>query len=149
MSAVLGLGTLMVRDVGEAARAACAAAVPPVWIDTAPGYADGWAHEVLAPVLADHPAVKIATKTGLYGTSQRAAATHALWWGRPRSRHDLSPRFVRWQTEQSLRALGRVDMVFVEYPERAYGPYRRAVHAQLREAFGVLEEFAQAGRIGG
>ncbi|MCG6499242.1 aldo/keto reductase [Kitasatospora sp. A2-31] len=130
MSPELGLGTYRVRAAGEAARTALT--VGAKWIDTAPNYGHGRAHRDLAPVLAEHPTVKVTTKTGFY----------------PDGRHSLAPADVRAQTEDSLSVLGRADVVFVHNPERSAHD-RQQLHHNLRGAFAVLEEFAQAGRIGG
>ncbi|MER7668157.1 aldo/keto reductase [Kitasatospora sp. NPDC096128] len=102
------------------------------WIDTAPNYAHGRAHRDLAPVLAQHPEAKVATKTGFH----------------PDGRHSLAPLDVRAQTEESLAVLGRADLVFVHNPERSSRD-RQELHRDLGAAFAVLEEFAEAGRIGG
>ncbi|GAA0439121.1 aldo/keto reductase [Streptomyces luteireticuli] len=149
MSAVLGLGTYRVRDVGEAARAACAAGA--TWVDTAPNYADGLAHAALKPVLADHPGVKVATKTGFFDAEQGRAAVAAgvLTPEQAETGHCLDPAFVGWQVEQSVAELGRhPDIVFVHNPERA-ALYEAHVHAQLRAAFMVLEELVEDCTIGG
>ncbi|MCG6496909.1 aldo/keto reductase [Kitasatospora sp. A2-31] len=118
------------RAVGEAARTVLTAGAK--WIDTAPNYAHGQAHHDLAPALADHPAAKVTTKTGFH----------------PDGRHSIAPADVRAQTEESLAVLGRADIVFVHNPERSDHD-RLQVQHNLRAAFAVLEELAQAGRIGG
>lgn len=148
MSAVLGLGTYKVHAAAEAACTACAAGA--AWVDTAPNYGDGKAHRLLAPVLAEHPQVKVATKTGFLTPAQQVAAVAAGVLGEDQARtgHSLTSAFVRWQTEQSLRELGRADVVFVHNPERS-ARHVQQVHAHLRQAFEALEEFACAGRIGG
>ncbi|MFI9365600.1 aldo/keto reductase [Kitasatospora sp. NPDC053057] len=130
MSPVLGLGTYRVRAAGDAARTVLTAGAR--WIDTAPNYAHGQAHRDLAPVLAEHPNAKVTTKTGYH----------------PAGRHSLTPADVRAQTEQSLAVLGRADLVFVHNPERS-SHNRKQLHHNVRAAFAVLEEFADAGRIGG
>ncbi|MFB7474318.1 aldo/keto reductase [Kitasatospora sp. NPDC056184] len=130
MSPELGLGTYRVRAAGEAARTALAAGAK--WIDTAPNYGHGRAHHDLAPILAEHPTAKVTTKTGF----------------NPDGHHSLAPADVRAQTEESLAALGRADIVFVHNPERSAHD-RQQLHHNLRAAFAVLEEFAQASRIGG
>ncbi|MYW44243.1 hypothetical protein GT346_13175 [Streptomyces sp. SID161] len=77
-------------------------------------------------------------------------ADGVLTWEEMASRHSLEPVFVRWQTERSLAALGRADLVFVHNPEHhGNGLDRATLHWRVREAFTVLEEFAHAGRIGG
>ncbi|MEY9948393.1 aldo/keto reductase [Kitasatospora sp. GAS1066B] len=130
MNAVLGLGTYRVHAINEAARTALSAGA--AWIDTAPNYAHGHAHRDLATALAEHPAVRVATKTGFD----------------PQGHHSLAPAFVRSQTEQSLAELGRADLVFVHNPERSSHD-RQQLHQNLLAAFAVLEDFAHAGRIGG
>ncbi|MFG2113905.1 aldo/keto reductase [Streptomyces sp. NPDC048718] len=150
MTAALSLGTHRVRAVGQAARTALAAGSP--WVDTAPNYAQGRAHEELRPVLRECPAVRVATKTGFFTEEQgRAAlADGVLTKEGAAGRHSLDRSFVRWQTERSLVALGRLDLVFVHNPEHHDQSLDRAApHGLIREAFAVLEEFVHAGRIGG
>ncbi|MYX97810.1 aldo/keto reductase [Streptomyces sp. SID486] len=150
MTAALSLGTYRVRAVIQAARTALAAGSP--WVDTAPNYAHGRAHEELRPVLGEYPSVRVATKAGYFTEEQgrTALADGVLTWEEMASRHSLEPVFVRWQTERSLAALGRADLVFVHNPEHhGNGLDRATLHWRVREAFTVLEEFAHAGRIGG
>ncbi|MFJ7275485.1 aldo/keto reductase [Kitasatospora sp. NPDC098663] len=148
MTAVLGLGTYKVRDVELAARTALASGAP--WIDTAPNYADGQAHRALAPLLNEHPGVRVATKTGFHTAEQARAAMvdGVLGITEPTAGHSLAPGFVRWQTERTLEELGRADLVFVHNPERA-GEHRPQIHTALRRAFTVLEELVHQGRITG
>ncbi|MFE9608067.1 aldo/keto reductase [Streptomyces sp. NPDC006012] len=148
MTASLGLGTYKVRVAAQAARTACSQGA--TWIDTAPNYLDGPGHRDLAAVLDLHPRVRVSTKTGFIHRDQRkaAVASGVITDQAAATGHSLAPPFVRWQTARSLACLGRADVVFVHNPERA-GDDRNTVHAALREAFTVLEEFAQAGRIGG
>nr|WP_202528891.1 aldo/keto reductase [Streptomyces sp. SID486] len=144
------MGTYRVRAVIQAARTALAAGSP--WVDTAPNYAHGRAHEELRPVLGEYPSVRVATKAGYFTEEQgrTALADGVLTWEEMASRHSLEPVFVRWQTERSLAALGRADLVFVHNPEHhGNGLDRATLHWRVREAFTVLEEFAHAGRIGG
>ncbi|MFJ5530928.1 aldo/keto reductase [Streptomyces sp. NPDC093261] len=150
MTAALCLGTYRVRAVSQAARAALAAGSP--WVDTAPNYGRGQAHEELRPVLGEYPTVRVATKTGFFTEEQgrSALAEGVLTREEAAGRHSLERGFVRWQTERSLAELGRVDLVFVHNPEHhGHGPDRAALHGRVREAFTALEEFAHAGRIGG
>ncbi|AYV30767.1 Aldo/keto reductase family protein [Streptomyces sp. ADI95-16] len=150
MSAFLSLGTYRVRAVSQAARTALAAGSP--WVDTAPNYAHGRAHEELRPVLGEYPSVRVATKTGFFTEEQgrTALAEGTLTREETASRHSLEPGFVRWQTERSLTTLGRVDLMFVHNPEHhSHGLDHAALHWRVREAFTALEEFAHAGRIGG
>ncbi|GAA2105188.1 aldo/keto reductase [Kitasatospora saccharophila] len=150
MTAVLALGTYRVRAVEQAARTALASVA--AWVDTAPNYAHGLAHRELAPVLAQHSDAGVSTKTGFHTAEQGRAAVAAGVLSRAQAAvgHCLAPAFVRWQTEQSLSMLGRASLVFVHNPEHAVrGRDRAQLHGELREAFAVLEDFAQAGRIGG
>jgi aryl-alcohol dehydrogenase-like predicted oxidoreductase len=141
------LGTYRVRAVEEAACTACAAGAG--WVDTAPNYSRGQAHRALRPVLADHPAVRVSTKTGYFALRQgrEAVAAGFLDEHQAAAGHCLDPAFVRWQTSRSLGELGRADVVFVHNPERLGGG--SGLHKALRDAFTVLEEFAHAGLIGG
>ncbi|MFJ3928059.1 aldo/keto reductase [Streptomyces sp. NPDC090022] len=150
MTAALSLGTYRVRAVSQAARTALAAGSP--WVDTAPNYAHGRAHEELRPVLGEYPSVRVATKTGFFTEAQgrTALAEGVLTQEEAASRHSLEPGFVYWQTERSLAMLGRVDLAFVHNPEHhGHCLDRAALHRRMREAFTALEEFAHAGRIGG
>ncbi|MEU9776623.1 aldo/keto reductase [Streptomyces sp. NPDC047968] len=150
MTAVLSLGTYRVRAVSQAARTALAAGSP--WVDTAPNYAHGGAHDELRPVLGEYPTVRVATKAGFFTAEQgRAAlAEGVLTQEEAASGHSLERAFIRWQTERSLADLGRADLVFVHNPEhRRHGLDRAALHGRIREAFTMLEEFAQADRISG
>ncbi|WP_275666495.1 aldo/keto reductase [Streptomyces cinnamoneus] len=138
------------RAVSQAACTALAAGSP--WVDTAPNYAHGRAHEELHPVLREYPTVRVATKTGFFTEEQgRSALSEGVLTGEGAAgRHRLERGFVRWQTERSLAVLGRVDLVFVHNPEHhGHGLDRASLHERVREAFTALEEFAQAGRIGG
>ncbi|MGW2328973.1 aldo/keto reductase [Streptomyces sp. NPDC001700] len=150
MTAALSLGTYRVRGVGQAARTALAAGSP--WLDTAPHYVHGRAHAELRPVIGEYLTVRVATKTGFFTEGQgRAALTEGVLTREEAvSGHSLGRRFIRWQTERSLAALGRVDLVFVHNPEHdGYGLARAALHEPVREAFATLEEFTHAGKIGG
>ncbi|GGV85040.1 oxidoreductase [Streptomyces gelaticus] len=135
----------------EAARTALRAGAP--WIDTAPNYVDGMAHHQLGPVLREyHGATRVATKVGFLGRgSARAALALGLITKEDAAAgHCLNPRFVRYQVEEAVALLGRVDLVSVHNPERADYPMGRTVlHQRLREAFIVLEELVQLRRIGG
>ena len=150
MTAGLSLGTHRVRAVSRAAHIALAAGSP--WVDTAPNYARGRAHEELRPVLGEYPTVRSATKTGFITEEQGriALAEGVLAREEAANGHSLGRRFVRWQTERSLDVLGRVDLVFVHNPEHdGHGSQRAVLHEHVREAFTALEEFTHAGRIGG
>ncbi|MGW6616449.1 aldo/keto reductase [Streptomyces erythrochromogenes] len=146
MTAALGLGTYRVRAVEEPARAACSDGL--VWLDTAPNYAT--AHQALGPVIAGHPRAMVATKTGFFTRQEGKAAVAAgvLPPEEAAAGHSLHPGFARWQTDRSLAALGRADIVFVHNPEHAHQD-RGVLHARLRDVFCELEEYAAEGRIAG
>lgn len=134
MTAALSLGTYRVRAVSQAARTALAAGSP--WVDTAPNYAHGRAHEELRPVLGEYPTVRVATKAGFFTAEQgrTALAEGVLTRDETAGRHSLERGFVRWQTEHSLAALGRVDLVFVHNPEHhGHGLDRAALHWRVRK----------------
>ncbi|MFE9966777.1 aldo/keto reductase [Streptomyces sp. NPDC005525] len=138
------------RAVSKAARTALAAGSP--WVDTAPNYAHGGAHKALRPVLEEYPTVRVATKTGFFTEEQGRTALDegVLTREEAAGRHSLERDFIRWQTERSLAALGRADLIFVHNPEHhGHGLDRAALHWRVREAFTMLEEFAHAGRIAG
>ncbi|MGW1175330.1 aldo/keto reductase [Kitasatospora sp. NPDC002543] len=145
---MLGLGTYRVRVVAQAARTALAAGA--AWVDTAPNYSDGFAQQHLAQVVGDFPAVRLSTKTGFYTAEHGRAAVAAgvLTADEVARGHSLAQTFIRWQTERTLRLLGRANLVFVHNPERVSHD-RAQVQSELREAFAVLEEMAQSGQIGG
>ncbi|MFI1018151.1 aldo/keto reductase [Streptomyces sp. NPDC020965] len=149
MTATLALGTYRIaqEDLPAAAERAANSLVP--WIDTAPHYCGGRAHLLLAPVLRTHPHLRVATKTGfLTAEAARAAvADGVLDAAEAATRHSLSASFVQWQTERSRTELDRahLDTVFVHNPERT--PDQGHLHEQLRDAFAVLEEQAEARRL--
>ncbi|MEV8095274.1 aldo/keto reductase [Kitasatospora sp. NPDC085879] len=150
MTAALGLGTYRVRAAGQAARTALPAGA--TWVDTAPNYGHGKAHHDLAPILAQYPDVRVATKTGFHTGAQRRAAFQAglLSAEEAAHGHSLDPGFVRWQTEDSLGTLGRADIVFVHNPEHtAHHDGIGAATDQLRAAFAELEDLALQRAIGG
>ncbi|MFE1610397.1 aldo/keto reductase [Streptomyces sp. DT197] len=145
MTPALALGTYRISGEELAAAARRAASSPGSWIDTAPNYAHGRAHRLLAPVLAENPHVAIATKTGfLTGATARCAHAAGVI-AHPEIRHSLNPEYVRWQTDRSRAELGRdPELVFVHNPERQQADL--ATH--LRAAFAVLEERVHAGHLG-
>lgn len=147
MTATLGLGTHRLTEV--AAAAARAATSPAPWIDTAPNYLGGRAHELLAPALAQHPTVPVATKAGFLSPTARTAGRVAgvLDAQDAAAGHSLATPYLRWQLAHNLNALGRKRLaaLFLHNPERTTRPDH--LHAQLREAFAVLEDAAAAGTV--
>ncbi|MFF3275917.1 aldo/keto reductase [Streptomyces chrestomyceticus] len=147
MTAALGLGTHRVREVAAAVELAAASPAP--WIDTAPNYLGGRAHHRLAPMLAAHPTVPVATKAGFLNAAalSRGRAAGVMPAPDAAAGHSLAAPYVRWQVEQNRADLGRgrLAALFLHNPERTCRPDR--LHAQLREAFAVLEQQATTGAV--
>ncbi|MEC3995037.1 aldo/keto reductase [Actinacidiphila sp. DG2A-62] len=149
MKPTLALGTYRIAGEHLTDAARRAASSPAAWIDTAPNYCYGRAHRLLAPALAEYPALRVATKVG-YMDSARARVAEAAGVIDSRdaiARHSIGAAYVRWQTEDNRAALGRdcLDMLFLHNPERTARPGE--LWAELRDAFTVLEEEADAGHI--
>ncbi|MFB7852693.1 aldo/keto reductase [Streptomyces sp. NPDC056053] len=151
MTAKLALGTYRCQAIPQAA--ARAAAWGTEWIDTAPNYATGRAQTLLAPALAAHPRMRIATKTGFFTTAAGADAVNdgALTKDQAAAGHSLAPDYVRWQIRRNRAQLGRdrLDLVLLHNPERAHPGDRPALHRAIRDAFAALEEAATAGHVTG
>ncbi|MFE2823541.1 aldo/keto reductase [Streptomyces sp. NPDC059271] len=151
MTAQLALGTYRCRAIPEAAARAAASGAQ--WIDTAPNYATGQAQTDLAPVLATHPALRIATKAGFFTAATGADAVNAgaLTKDQSLAGHSLAPDYVRWQIARNRSQLGRerLDLVLLHNPERAHPGDRPALHRAMRQAFVVLEEAVAAGHAAG
>ncbi|MEU4490189.1 aldo/keto reductase [Streptomyces purpurascens] len=147
MTAQLALGTYRCRTIPEAAASGAQ------WIDTAPNYRAGQAQTLLAPVLADHPHLRIATKTGYFTAATGTDAVNAgvLNQDQAPAGHSLAPQYVRWQTDRNREQLGRekLDLVLLHNPERAHPGDHPALHHAIREAFSVLEEAVAAGHLAG
>jgi aryl-alcohol dehydrogenase-like predicted oxidoreductase len=146
VTAQLALGTYRLRHAPSALRHAASAGA--IWVDTAPNYLHGQAQRLLAPALADHPHLGVATKIGFVTAAAELAAVTAGVLP-PGTRHCLDPAYVRWQTDRNRAELGRahLDAVFVHNPEHTT-LHPDALHVVLREAFTVLEAEAAAGHIG-
>ncbi|MER7967625.1 aldo/keto reductase [Streptomyces sp. NPDC096080] len=151
MTADLALGTYRCRAIPEAAVRAAASGAH--WIDTAPNYATGRAQDLLAPALAAHPSLRIATKAGYFtaATGVDAVNEGVLNQDQAAAGHSLAADYVRWQTSRNRDQLGRdrLDLVLLHNPERAHPGDRPALHAAMRDAFAVLEEAAAAGHVAG
>ncbi|MFD9396544.1 aldo/keto reductase [Streptomyces sp. NPDC060000] len=150
MTAQLALGTYRCRAIPEAAVRAAASGTQ--WIDTDPNYATGRAHDLLAPALAAHPSLRIATKAGYFTAATGADAVNdgVLTEDQAMVGHSLTPGYVRWQTGRNREQLGRerLDLVLLHNPERAHPGDRLALHRAMREAF-VVEEAVAAGHVAG
>ncbi|MFE7838721.1 aldo/keto reductase [Streptomyces sp. NPDC057474] len=138
--------------ISEAAARAAASGAQ--WIDTAaPNYATGRAHDLLAPALAAHPSLRIATKTGYFTAVTGADAVNdgVLTEDQAVAGHSLAPDYVRWQIHRNREQLGRerLDLVLLHNPERAHPGDRHALHRAIRDAFVVLEEAVAAGHVAG
>ncbi|PAM98052.1 aldo/keto reductase [Streptomyces sp. Alain-F2R5] len=151
MTAKLALGTYRCRAIPEAAARAAASGTH--WIDTAPNYAAGHAQNLLAPALAAHPDLRVATKSGYFTAATGAEAVNAgvLTGDQARSGHSLAPDYVRWQIARNRNQLGRdrLDLVLLHNPERAHPGDRPALHRAIRDAFAALEEAVAAGHATG
>ncbi|SOE25125.1 aldo/keto reductase [Streptomyces sp. OK228] len=151
MTAQLALGTYRCRAIPEAAVRAAASGVR--WIDTALNYDTGRAQDLLAPALAEHPPLRIATKAGYFTAATGTDAVNAgvLTEDQALAGHSLAPDYVRWQTGRNREQLGRerLDLVLLHNPERAHPGDRPALRRALRDAFVVLEEAVAAGHVAG
>ncbi|MFE1925915.1 aldo/keto reductase [Streptomyces asoensis] len=107
MTAELALGTYRCRAIPEAAVRAAASGAR--WIDTAPNYATGRAHDLLAPALTAHPSLRIATKAGYFTAATGADAVNAGVFTEDQAvvGHSLAPQFVRWQMARNREQLRR------------------------------------------
>ena len=145
MTARLALGTYRTHDAPRAAEAAIGSGAD--WIDTAPNYRHGSAEHQLAPALAAHPQVRIATKVGFLTERRRAEALRAgaLQRSDTRRTHSLHPGYVTWQAALSRATLGRVpDITFVHNPEHG-SPELDALDARILNAFRALEQCCDQG----
>ncbi|MFE9677166.1 aldo/keto reductase [Streptomyces sp. NPDC006259] len=151
VTAQLALGTYRCQAIPEAADRAAASGAQR--IDTAPNYATGRAQDLLAPALAAHPSLRIATKAGYFTAATGAEAVNAgvLTEDQAATGHSLTPDYVRWQIRRNREQLGRerLDLVLLHNPERTYPGDRPALDRAMREAFVVLEEAVAAGYVAG
>ncbi|MET8626573.1 aldo/keto reductase [Kitasatospora sp. NPDC004669] len=123
----------------EAARTAASHGAD--WVDTAPNYANGHAESALAPVLAEHPAVRVSTKVGFIPEDAKRIGVRAgaLSESDADRGHCLAPDYIRWQIARSRRMLGRIpDLVFLHNPEHAC--QEGDIADRLYRAFLALEE---------
>ncbi|MEU2956402.1 aldo/keto reductase [Streptomyces xanthochromogenes] len=148
MNASLALGTYRIPGEELAGAARRAAGSPSAWIDTAPNYCQGRAHRLLAPVLADHPRLHVATKAGFLTSACARAARAAGAIPTAEVRHSIAAEFVRWQTARSRTELGRnrLDAMLLHNPEHRRQD-QQDLARQMRAAFAVLEEAASAAEV--
>jgi aryl-alcohol dehydrogenase-like predicted oxidoreductase len=106
------------------------------YIDTADAYGNGRGETVLAPILKDHPDLIVGTKFGydFYNNPERPRGQREL-------PQDMSPKFIRFALEQSLRRLG-TDHVAI------YQPHNPRVDVLLTdEHWETLEALRSEGKI--
>ncbi|MER8226095.1 aldo/keto reductase [Streptomyces sp. NPDC094143] len=149
MTAELALGTYRCQAIPEAAVRAAASGVD----RHRPQLRRRPCQDLLAPALAAHPALRIATKAGYFTAATGADAVNAgvLTEDQAVVGHSLAPDYVRWQMGRNREQLGRerLDLVLLHNPERAHPGDRLALHRAMREAFVVLEKAVAAGHVAG
>lgn len=106
------------------------------YIDTADAYGNGRGETVLAPILKEHPDLVIGTKFGydFYNNPERPRGQREL-------PQDMSPKFIRFACEQSLKRLG-VDHIAVYQPHNP-----RVVTLMTDEHWETLEALKSEGKI--
>ncbi len=106
------------------------------YIDTADAYGNGRGETILAPVLKEHPDLVIGTKFGydFYNNPERPRGQREL-------PQDMSPQFVRFACEQSLKRLG-VDHIAIYQPHNP-----RVVTLMQDEHWETLERLKEEGKI--
>ncbi|MEA2274431.1 MAG: hypothetical protein QOI98_3139 [Solirubrobacteraceae bacterium] len=106
------------------------------YIDTADAYGNGRGETILAPILAEHPDLIVGTKFGydFYNNPERPRGQREL-------PQDMSPKFVRFALEQSLKRLG-VDHVAIFQPHNP-----RVVTLMEDEHWEMLEALKAEGKI--
>lgn len=146
---LLGLGTYRSRDAAHSASIAASAGCP--LIDTAPVYGTGTHQASIAPVLRDHPHVRVSTKVG-YMTAHQAWVSlnaGALSEEEAHLQHSIDPTYVRHRVSKSCAELQRTpDVVYLHNPEH-HSDERGDLHQRIRAAFAVLEELRDFGAIKG
>lgn len=127
-------GTYTDEQARDLIRAAIDAGVN--YIDTADAYGNGRGESILAPILAEHRHLIVGTKFGydFYNNPERPRGQREL-------PQDMSPKFVRFACEQSLRRLG-VDTIAI------YQPHNPRVDVLMRdEHWDTLEALKGEGKI--
>ena len=106
------------------------------YIDTADAYGNGRGETILKPILEDHPGLIIGTKFGydFYNNPERPRGQREL-------PQDMSPKFIRFALEQSLKRLG-TDHVAI------YQPHNPRVDVLMTdEHWDTLAELKREGKI--
>src|SRR5437763_1644373 len=106
------------------------------YIDTADAYGNGRGETILAPILKEHPGLVVGTKFGydFYNNPERPRGQREL-------PQDMSPKFVRFACEQSLKRLG-TDHIAIYQPHNP-----RVVTLMQDEHWETLESLKQEGKI--
>ncbi|HEX8171173.1 MAG TPA: aldo/keto reductase [Thermoanaerobaculia bacterium] len=106
------------------------------YIDTADAYGNGRGETVLAPILKEHPDLVVGTKFGydFYNNPERPRGQREL-------PQDMSPGFIRFACEQSLKRLG-TDHIAIYQPHNP-----RVAALMLDEHWETLEQLRAEGKI--
>ena len=106
------------------------------YIDTADAYGNGRGETILGPILREHRDLVVGTKFGydFYNNPERPRGQREL-------PQDMSPKFIRFALEQSLKRLG-VDHVAI------YQPHNPRVDVLMQdEHWDTLESLKREGKI--
>ncbi len=106
------------------------------YIDTADAYGNGRGETVLAPILKDHRDLIVGTKFGydFYNNPERPRGQREL-------PQDMSPKFIRFALEQSLKRLG-TDHVAI------YQPHNPRIDVLMQdEHWETLESLRREGKV--
>ncbi|HVR39453.1 MAG TPA: aldo/keto reductase [Thermoanaerobaculia bacterium] len=106
------------------------------YIDTADAYGNGRGETVLAPILAERKDLIVGTKFGydFYNNPERPRGQREL-------PQDMSPKFIRFACEQSMKRLG-IDVIHI------YQPHNPRVDVLMQdEHWETLEALKQEGKI--
>lgn len=127
-------GTYTDEDAQRIIRAAIARGIN--YIDTADAYGNGRGETVLAPILKEHPELVIGTKFGydFYNNPERPRGQREL-------PQNMSPDFIRFALEQSLKRLG-TDHIAIYQPHNP-----RVVTLLTDEHWETLERLKEEGKI--
>jgi aryl-alcohol dehydrogenase-like predicted oxidoreductase len=127
-------GTYTDEEAQRIIRAAIAKGIN--YIDTADAYGNGRGETVLAPLLKEHPNLVVGTKFGydFYNNPERPRGQREL-------PQDMSPDFIRFACEQSLKRLG-VDHIAIYQPHNP-----RVVVLMQDEHWETLERLKEEGKI--
>jgi aryl-alcohol dehydrogenase-like predicted oxidoreductase len=106
------------------------------YIDTADAYGNGRGETILAPILKEHPELVVGTKFGydFYNNPERPRGQREL-------PQDMSPQFVRFACEQSLKRLG-IETIAIYQPHNP-----RVVTLLEDEHWETLERLREEGKI--